>query len=309
MDIKKFKVWLLAFFFLAHEILQGKEYGGHSMVTNLKKVLVRKPDATFGSANPEVWHYTEQPDLQKALDEHQKIVDILKSEGVEVVYHDESLPFHADAIFVHDPAMVTDFGAIIFQMGKPLRHGESAAIKHKLKNLNIPILCELSGSATAEGGDMLWITENILAIGRGFRTNQEGIDQIRATLQPCGVQVLQFDLPYDQGKQACLHLQSLISFVDHKKAVVYLKYFPIAFLELLEKNGIELFPVDESEYATMAPNILAIKPNVVLMLANNTKTIAMLEAAGCTVYTYVGNELSLKAEGGATCLTRPLLRA
>lgn len=302
------KFVLFCFLFLSCALL-GKEFGGHSMVTSLKKVLVRKPDATFGSANPEIWHYTQKPDLQKALDEHQKIVDILQFEDAEVVYHDEPLPFHADAIFVHDPAIVTDFGAIIFKMGKSLRHGESAAIKNTLIALNIPILCELSGSATAEGGDMLWITENILAIGRGFRTNQAGIDQIRAVLQPFGVQVIQFDLPYDQGRQACLHLQSLISFVDHKKAVIYLKYFPIAFLELLEKNGIELFPVDESEYATMAPNILAIKPNVILMLVNNTKTIAMLEAAGCKVYTYVGNELSLKAEGGATCLTRPLLRA
>ncbi len=93
-----------------------------------------------------------------------------------------------------------------------------------------------------------------------------GIDQIRAALAPYGVHVLQFDLPYDQGRQVCLHLQSLISFVDHKKAIVYLKYLPVSFLELLEENGIEVFPVSEDEYLTMASNILAIKPKVVLIL-------------------------------------------
>ena len=207
---------LFCFLFLSCSLL-AKEFGGQSMVAPLKKVLVRKPDAIFGAADSALWHYTTQPNLQKALDEHQAIVAILESEGVEIFYHEKALPFHADAIFVHDPAIVTDFGAIIFQMGKALRRGEESAIRDTLLSLNIPILCELSANATAEGGDMLWITDNILAIGRGFRTNQEGIDQIRASLQPFGVQVLQFDLPYDQGRQACLHLQSLISFVAHKK--------------------------------------------------------------------------------------------
>ena len=87
-----------------------------------------------------------------------------------------------------------------------------------------------------------------------------------------------------------------------------MKYLPVAFLELLQQQQIDLLLVPDNEYFTMAPNILAIKPNVVLMLENNVKTIAMLQNAGCIVYTYQGNELSLKAEGGATCLTRPLLR-
>ncbi len=308
MNVIKLHVQFLIAFFLMYGLMHGKEYGGQSMVAPLKKVLVRKPDCTFGFADPSVWHYTMQPNFQKALDEHEAIVKILQDQGVEVVYHDNPLPFHADAIFVHDPAIITDFGAIILQMGKEMRRGEEQSIKNSLLSFNIPILCELSGAATAEGGDMLWITENILAIGRGFRTNQAGIDQIRAALQPFGVQVLQFDLPYDQGPEACLHLQSLISFVDYKKAVVYLKYLPVAFLELLQQQQIDLLLVPDNEYFTMAPNILAIKPNVVLMLENNVKTIAMLQNAGCIVYTYQGNELSLKAEGGATCLTRPLLR-
>jgi len=283
-------------------------YGGHSMVAPLRRVIVRRPDVAFGSADPVAWHYTAQPNLLVAQKEHDHIVDILRNEGVEVLYHDADLPRHADSIFVHDPILITNHGAIVLRMGKALRCGEESAIADMVKSLGIPILYTLHGDATAEGGDILWIDEKTLVVGRGFRTNQEGINQIRVALAPYGVDVLQVDLPYDQGKDACLHLQSLISFVDYDLAVVYLKYLPVAFFEMLQQRGINLITVSKTEYLAMAPNILAIKPGVVLMLQDNIELIMKLMSVGCKVYTYQGNEISHKAEGGATCLTRPVLR-
>jgi len=44
------------------------------------------------------------------------------------------------------------------------------------------------------------------------------------------------------------------------------------------------------------------------MLAGNPITKRRLETAGCQVLTYKGDELSMKAEGGPTCLTRPIWR-
>jgi arginine deiminase len=58
----------------------------------------------------------------------------------------------------------------------------------------------------------------------------------------------------------------------------------------------------------MGANVLALAPRSSLMLEDNPGTRQLLEAAGCQVQTYRGKELSLKAEGGATCLTRPFLR-
>ena len=285
-----------------------KHFGGQTMVGELKRVIVRAPDAAFAGADPKVWHYTAQPKLNESIEEHKRLVDILQQEGAEVIYQDAAMPNHADSIFVHDPMIMTDFGAIILRMGKELRRGEETALKAKVQALAIPVFYELTGEATAEGGDTLWVDKNTLAIGRGFRTNQEGINQIRAALAPKKINVVQVDLPYDQGKEACLHLQSLISMLSPTKAAVYRKYLPVSFVELLESKGIELIDVPESEYPTMGPNILAIKPNVVLTLENNTKTIDVLKKAGCKVYTYKGTEISHKAEGGATCLTRPILR-
>lgn len=59
---------------------------------------------------------------------------------------------------------------------------------------------------------------------------------------------------------------------------------------------------------TQATNVLALSPDVCLMLRGNTETQKLIEAAGVRVRTYKGDELSLKCEGGATCLTRAVLR-
>jgi dimethylargininase len=297
-----------AVFFLWSAQASSIPYGGQSMVWSLKKVLVRAPDMSFDVKDPNLWHYTAKPNLQLAIDEHKDFVKILKDQGIEIIYHKQKLEGLADSIFVHDPALLTDHGAIILKMGKPLRCGEEGGIRKQFEELKIPILAQLTGKATAEGGDCLWLDQNTLVVGRGYRTNQEGIEQIRQILKPYNISVLSFDLPYDQGREACLHLQSLISLVDDKTAVIYPKLLPVAFMQLLQEKGFSLIEVPEEEYLTMATNILAIAPKTCLTIEGNPKTKAKLEQAGMQVLTYKGEEISHKAEGGATCLTRSILR-
>ena len=284
-----------------------QSYGSQSMVDRLQSVIVRRPDAAFGTADPATWHYTSPPDLTAAQAEHAHLVSLLTAAGAEVVYHDAPLPDHADAIFVHDPVLVTNEGAIILQMGKPLRRGEEAALEATLHKMGVPIHYRLSGEATAEGGDLLWVDQKTLAVGRGFRTNEAGLAQLRQAV-PADVEVVSVDLPYFQGPEACLHLMSFISIVGHDLAVVYAPFMPVPFWQLLERRGFRFVEVPEEEWATMGPNVLALAPNECVLLENNVITQARLEAAGCIVHTYKGNELSLKAEGGATCLTRPVWR-
>jgi N-dimethylarginine dimethylaminohydrolase len=285
-----------------------KTYGSQSMVEGLKRVLVRRPDEAFGDADPVHWHYTSRPDLVAARAEHETLVATLQNSGCEVVFHDAPLPDHADAIFTHDPVIVTDAGAIVLRMGKPGRRGEEAAIAATLENLGVPILTTLEDGATAEGGDLLWLDHDTLAVGRGYRTNAEGFRQLTAALRPLGARTVEVQLPHAGGPAACLHLMSLISMLDHDLAVVYLPLLPVPFVELLGDRGIDLVEVPDNEVPTMAPNVLAIAPRRCLMLEGNPETKARLEAAGCEVLTYRGDELSLKAEGGPTCLTRPILR-
>jgi N-dimethylarginine dimethylaminohydrolase len=279
------------------------------MVENLKRVLVRRPDEAFGDADPARWHYVSQPDLKVAQTEHDALTALLAESGCEVLYHEAPLPAHADAIFTHDPVIVTDAGAVMLRMGKAERRGEEAAIAATLEALGVPILATLEGEATAEGGDLVWLDHNTLAVGRGYRTNAEGFRQLTAALRPLGVETVEVQLPHGDGPSSCLHLMSFISMLDHDLAVVYAPLVPVPFMELLADRGIELVEVPAEEYPTMGPNVLALAPRRCLAIDGNPVTRKRMEAAGCEVLSYSGRELSLKAEGGATCLTRPILRA
>ena len=283
-------------------------FGSQSMVKDLKRVLVRRPDEAFGTADPKRWHYVSQPVLDQAQAEHDALVATLRNAGCEVLFHEAEMPDHADAIFTHDPVIVTDEGAIILRMGKELRRGEEAAIGKTLEALGVPILATLEGEAMAEGGDLLWLDHETLAVGRGYRTNGEGLRQLTAALRPLGVEIIEVQLPHGDGPASCLHLMSLISMLDHDLAVVYLPLLPVPFVETLAERGIVLVEVPEEEFPTMGPNVLALAPRRCLTIEGNPVTKERLETAGCEVLTYRGEELSLKAEGGATCLTRPILR-
>jgi dimethylargininase len=285
-----------------------RAYGAQSMVAPLRRVVVRRPDAAFAVDDPALWHYTARPDLAAAQAEHDALVAVLRDHGAEVIFSEEPQPGRADAIFVHDPALVTEQGALLLRMGKALRQGEEAALGATLERAGVPILGRLEGAALAEAGDLLWLDERTLAAGLGFRTNAEGLRQLQALLGPLGVTVLPVELPWYQGPDACLHLMSLISLVAEDLAVVYLPLLSTPFAQELVRRGVRLIEAPEAEFMAMATNVLALAPGELLMLEGNPLTQAALVAAGCEVRTYVGREISLKAEGGATCLTRPVLR-
>lgn len=286
-----------------------KRYGVNSMVAPLKRVVVKRPDQHFAVDGPEKWHYTAKPNLEQAQRDHDTFTNILKQHDIEVIYHDEEQVGRADAIFVYDPVFVTPFGSMILQVGKELRRGEEEPLGKKLESIGVPILGKLTGSARAEGGDMFWLDEETLAIGIGFRTNQEGVNQIKDMLEPKGIKVLTTELPYGDGPVACLHLMSLISLVDEDMAVVYPKMMGTAFWQELEIRNFKFIAVSDQEFMTQATNVLTLSPKVVIMPERNPETKLKLEQQGCTVHTYPSDEITFKAEGGPTCLTRPVLRS
>lgn len=284
-------------------------FGSQSMIDPLRRVLVKRPDEAFSNVDPERWHYTSRPNLDEARREHDALVEILAGAGAEVIDHPEPQPERADAIFVFDPAIVTDRGAVVLRMGKELRRGEEAAMARRLQEIGVPVLAEIQAPATVEGGDLLWLDSRTLAVGQGFRTNADALRQLREILTPHAIDVLPVELPYFTGPEACLHLLSLISPVDRDVAVVYPSLLPVSFWTLLRERGWRLVEVPDEEFPTMGPNVLALAPGRCLMLEGNPMTQGRLEQAGCEVLTYRGREISLKAEGGPTCLTRPIWRS
>ena len=287
----------------------SRTYGAQGMVGRLRRVMVRRPDEAMAAADPARWHYAAPIDLGAAREAHDVLVSALRGWDVEVLFHDEPLPDHSDAVFVFDPALVTDEGTLLLSMGKDLRRGEEEALGRSLERHGVPVLGRIEGNGRVEGGDTLWLDHDTLAVGRGFRTNAEGVRQLRELLGPTGVTVLDYDLPFFTGPEACLHLLSLVSPVDLDLAVAYPPLMPTAFWAELERRGMRLLEVPEDEFLrTQATNVLAVAPRRAIMLDENPVTLRMLEAEGCEVATFPGAALSFKAEGGPTCLTRPVLR-
>jgi len=284
-------------------------YGAQSMTGRLRRVMMRRPGEAMAAADPASWHYTSAIDLPEARRAHDALADALRAWDVEVLYHDEPLPGHSDSVFVFDPALVTDRGSLLLNMGKQARRGEEEPLGRALELCGVPVYGRLEGEAHAEGGDTLWLDHDTLAVGRGFRTNAEGVRQLRALLAPLGVTVLDYDLPFFTGPEACLHLLSLISPVDADLAVAYPPLMPTALWTELKRRGIRLLEVLEDEFRhTQATNVLTVAPRRCIMLGGSPVTRELLEMADCEVVTFPGEPLSFKAEGGPTCLTRPVLR-
>ena len=174
------------------------------------------------------------------------------------------------------------------------------------KAAGVPIAAELAEPALAEGGDTLWLDEDTLVVGLGYRTNEAGADQIASALP--GVNVVTVDLPHYHGPAEVMHLMSLVSPLDRDLALVYLPLMPVRLVELLHERGYDLVEVPDEEFESMGCNVLALGPRVALALDGNPETRRRLEAAGVDVRVYTGEELSRKGDGGPTCLTRPLAR-
>jgi len=284
-------------------------YGAQGMTGRLRRVVMRRPGEAMAAADPAAWHYAGAIDFEEARRVHDEFADALRAWDVEVLYHEEPLPEHSDSVFVFDPALVTDRGSLLLSMGKAARRGEEAPLGRALELHGVPTYGRLEGEARAEGGDTLWLDHDTLAVARGFRTNAEGVRQLRALLAPLGVTVLDYDLPYFAGPEVCLHLLSLISPVDADLAVAYPPLMPTAFWAELKRRGVRLLEVPEEEFLhTQATNVLTVAPRRCIMLGGSPVTHQLLEMADCEVVTFPGEPLSFKAEGGPTCLTRPILR-
>ncbi|MFW6076086.1 MAG: dimethylarginine dimethylaminohydrolase family protein, partial [Chloroflexota bacterium] len=251
---------------------KDRAWGGNTMVGKLERVLVFPPVEPDPSVSWQEFGYLRPLNHQQAVEEHEAFRSMLAADGVQVVTGEIDDPALQDAIFVFDPSFMTDAGAIICRMGKPLREPETRLARATMEELGIPIAGSIEPPGMVEGGDCLWIDRKSLAIGRGFRTNQAGIDQMRAILSEQDVEVIEVGLPYWNGPAECLHLLSLISMIDDDLAVVYRPLMEVGFLQFLLARGIELVDVPGEEFPTQGPNVLVTEPRKCIMLGENSQT-------------------------------------
>ena len=288
-----------------------EDFGSQSMARTLQRVLMRRPGASLQSADPEQWHYGPTFDPAKAIDQYAAFSSLVMASGSDILWMNDAGDGLADAMFTHDPSLVSNAGAILLNMGKKLRRAEVDAHERAYRSARIPILGRVVDPGTVEGGDCVWLDEKTLVIGRGVRSNEAGIAQVRAMLSVHGIEVLGFDLPLWHGENACLHLMSVISPLDDDLALVFAPLLPAPFYQLLKARNIALIeaPADEFHASSgLSLNVLALAPRSAIMISGFDATRRALDAAGCRVSTFAGDALCIACEGGPTCLTRPILR-
>lgn len=285
----------------------------HSEYLKLSSVYIKSAKDAFQSDSLlenqwEELNYLSQPDFNSALKEYENFESIFIQNNIEVHYFPSDAKVSMDSIYCRDASIATDFGVIICNMGKDGRIFEPKAQLEVYRNNQITILGQIQEPGTLEGGDVAWLDAKTLAVGNTYRTNDEGILQLKNLLEPKGIEVIVADLPHYLGKEDVFHLMSILSPVDKDLAVVYSPLMPIRFRNELLKRGLRFVEVPEEEFESMGCNVLAISPRNCVMVDGNPITKERLEKAGCKVTTYSGKEISVKGGGGPTCLTRPFVR-
>jgi N-dimethylarginine dimethylaminohydrolase len=276
--------------------------------STLRAVSVRPPEPA-ALRRWRAYGWRAAPDAARAAAEHEAFRDQLADAGAEVFVGTAPGAGDPDAVYVYDPVLMTDAGAILLRLAKEGRRGEPAVAATDLEAAGIPVVAALGDAgepAFAEGGDLCWLDRRTLLAGVGYRTTAAGLDALRALLP--NVSVVAFDLPHLAGPAACTHLLSFLSILDEDLVVASLPHLPVRLVELLRARDIAIVEVPDDEFDSMGPNVLALGPRVALALEGNPETRRRMEAAGVDVRTYVGEEISRKGDGGPTCLTRPLRR-
>ncbi len=272
---------------------------------------MRSADNAMRRADSALWHYGRGFDPVRAALQHREFGELVARSGATIEWLTDADDGLSDSVFTHDPSLVTDRGAVILSMGKALRRPEASLHEAVYRRIGIPVLGRIETPGTVEGGDCVWVDSGTLAVGRGVRTNQDGIAQLAGLLGPLDIEVCGFDLPFWHGEDACLHLMSLISPLADDLALVHSPLLPVSFHQLLRQRGVRLIEGDAEEFLQsggLSLNVLATAPRELIAVAGYGRTLAAMQAAGCRVETFAADALCIACEGGPTCLTRPIVR-
>ncbi len=281
------------------------------MVNRLHRVAMRRPGKALLTADANKWHYAKTLSPEKLISQYEAFTSLVENTGCEIVWIEPADDDLADSVFTYDPSFMTPAGPVVLNLGKALRKGEASLHAQFYAEQGIPVLGTITAPGTFEGGDCFWLDDKTLAVGRGFRTNLEGVRQMRALLAPHNIEVLDFDLPVYKGSAACLHLMSVVSPLAERLALVYAPLMPTSLYQQMLEMGYTLIEAPHDEFETslgLNLNVLAVAPMHCIAVAGFKKTQQLMRDAGCKVEVFDADELCIPCEGGPTCMTRPILR-
>ena len=273
---------------------------------SLQAVIVHTPgdELTASASDPNEVQMLAPVDVARAADEHRAMIAAYEKVGVAVHQVAPGVEPSPNLMFCADLFVMTPAGAILARPASTVRAGEERWIARRLADLGVPIIRTLTGTATFEGADLMWLDESTAVLGRGPRTNQTGIDQIVSTLDEIDCSVIAVDLPY-----GTMHLMGMLRFLDRDLAIAWPRRTPYAAVEALTRRGVRVeFPTfEERADHYRAINFVTLGPRQILMPAEAGEVLAFYETLGVECITTPTAELS-KAAGNTGCLTGVLSR-
>ncbi len=280
--------------------------GIDSEYKTLKAVLVHRPGLEMQLPEEKIneFQFAEGLILEGAQSEHDLMVEIYQNNNVMVNYiapHDQLTP---NQLYCADLFVMSPQGAILARPASTIRAGEERWVAQALSNLGIPILKTLTGTATFEGADLMWLNRETAVIGRGLRTNQVAIDQITNLFSEMGIKLYSFDMPY-----GTMHFMGMLRIVDKDLAFIWPHRTPFALVTLLKESGFVVRPLPDLHEATtnMAFNFVVLGPRKIMLADKNPNSLEYYKSQGIESIPVPVNELR-KANGAVGCMTGILHR-
>jgi len=295
----------------------GRYWGVDSEVGQLRAVLMHRPgdelkqideskwneecNALIDDNGGWYWRDRKGPDIAKMQKQHDDFCDLIRKEGVEIVYLNYSGTTRSRAVFTRDVAIAIPGGVVICRVAPQYRRGEELAATQRLGGLGVPILRTITGIGILEGGNFSYLDGKHAVVGQSSRTNDEGIRQLREALAVSGIELITIPVT-GYG----LHIDGAFTMVTEDTALVNVVKLPYFFIQMLKKFNIKTIDVhpEDNWYAI---NCLQIKPGKLIMTKGSDHTAERLDKAGIEVIQTEYDEI-LKNGGGPHCSTCPLLR-
>ena len=247
-----------------------------------RRALVRPPSPRL--AEGIVTHIDRSPvDVDVAIQQWHSYVRALNDNGWVTVKVPEA-DHCPDGVFIEDAVVMFRGVAIVTRPGSELRRPETETAEAVVRDLGIPVR-HITEPGTLDGGDVLKVGD-VVYVGRGGRTNAEGIRQFAAIVEPMGARVVEVPLT------KVLHLKSAVTalpdgtIIGWAPGVDDVSVFP-NFTPMPEESGAHVVILDE---------------RTLLMAADAPKSAEYLRSLGYrTVEVDIGEYIKL--EGCVTCLS------
>lgn len=240
----------------------------------------------------------------------------------------ESMP---NLYFTRDPFTIIGDGIALYHMHTKVRDREviyGKYINKYHKDFGLPVYYDRNEKYEIEGGDVMLLSDDTIAIGQSERTSFNAINKLASNILSKDSKIKRILVMEIPSKRACMHLDTVFTRFDDNKFVIYEETYKTLKMKIigreattnvskslvdtlsfiLNRNDIELtICKEEIEQWNDACNTLCLSPNkfVVYDINNNTNSKYINNNSSLI---YLPSKELIKGRGGAHCMSMPLER-